>query len=160
MHWKRNRCVCFPRCCALGVLPLTTSASAHLHTDEQWQSRKRNREERRVAGREGEREGEDKWRERGHAEAEAVRIKRESSLRSAIRLWSEGSELQRLCCGELQHSLILLINAAAFSHQCALILLLQTHFQSSAQRYYIMWRLEKKISCHFQRKHRTSWCTN
>lgn len=52
-----NRFVHFPRCCALGVLPLTTWASAHLHIDEQWQSRKTS-EEGRKAGREGgDREG-------------------------------------------------------------------------------------------------------
>ena len=105
--WKRRkgRFACLPRRCALGVLPLTTPASAHLHADEQWQSRK-NRVRR--AGRQGERKRrrEDKGRRRRGGEcveAEALRIKRENRLRSAVQLWSGGSGLRRLCCDVLQH---------------------------------------------------------
>lgn len=64
------------------------------------------REEERQAGREEAERGK-------HGDAQVLRIKKENGLRSAAQLWSKGSGLQRPDCGLLQHSLILLRNAAA-----------------------------------------------
>lgn len=128
-------------------LPLTTSASAHLHTDEQWQSRKKKSEVGGEAGREEEDKGR-RQRDEERVKAEAARIKTENSFRSAVQLWSEGSELQRLCYGVLQHRFCLkmLLRAAI----TMLTIMLET-FSKTSQRYYA--NIKKQQECSYRTNH-------
>lgn len=106
-----------------GAVPWECCLWQHEHQNISTQMSSDEAEKRREEGKEAGREDLG-W---GHTEAEALRIKRENRLRSAIQLWSKGSGLQRLYCVRLQRSLVWLINAAACSHYCTLIFLLAIH---------------------------------
>ena len=158
--WKRRkgRFACLPRRCALGVLPLTTPASAHLHADEQWQSRK-NRVRR--AGRQGERKRrrEDKGRRRGGGAvcwSRSIEDKKgeQAQICSTALIWRVRAAEAMLWCAA---TLILFMITAVHSNQCTFILQREAVFKADI----MLWvEREAKWLLMNPETHRTSLWTN